>query len=45
MKRDEILMLLLVVLLLIAASNRNLLPFVNPTRGLRGPRTPINGKW
>lgn len=42
---EVIVFLLLVVLIVTGLSNRNLIPYVNPTRGLKGTRTPINGKW
>lgn len=36
---------LLLVLIVVGLSNRNLVPYINPGRGFKGTRTPINGKW
>jgi hypothetical protein len=36
---------LLLMLVVIGLSNRGLIPYVNPSRGLKGARTPLKGKW
>lgn len=42
---EVILFLLFAILVVVGLSNRGFVPYVNPARGLNGPRTPINGKW
>jgi hypothetical protein len=42
---EVLLFVLLLMLVLIGLSNRTLIPYINPTRGLKGTRVPINGRW
>ena len=42
---EVIVFLLLLMLLVVGASNRGFIPYINPGRGLKGPRTPIKGIW
>lgn len=42
---EVIIFVLLLVLIVTGLSNRGLLPYINPGRGLKGKRTPINGTW
>ena len=42
---EVVIFILLLMLVFIGLSNRNLIPYINPTRGLKGTRTPIRGLW
>jgi hypothetical protein len=42
---EVLLFALLLMLVVTGLSNRQLIPYINATRGLKGPRVPINGRW